>query len=215
MLRLKKHAEKPTLTITVDEAKDVPSDVFNLLTPKQARFIDEFLIDLNGTQAAIRAGYSKKTAQQIATENLSKPVIQAEIRRRQDELAEKCGITAEKIVSELGKLGFSNMGDYLKCNKDGDPYFDYEPLTPEQKAALAEVVVETYVEGKGKDAQTVKKVKFKLADKISALEKLGRHLGMFKDREPAGSSAGGVDRELLREFARLYMARQVKVIDVE
>jgi phage terminase small subunit len=116
----------------------------------------------------------------------------------------------------MAKIGFSNMGDYLKCNPGGDPYFDYESLTSEQKAALAEVTVESYVDGRGKDAQMVKKIKFKLADKLAALDKLGRHLGMFKEGGERGSYGGGVDQALIREFASRFMERQrvVKTIDI-
>jgi phage terminase small subunit len=165
------------------------------LTPKQRRFIDEYMIDPNATQAAIRAGYSKKTAKEIGCQLLTKLNIQEEIKRRQADLAAKFRITQEKIVAELAKLGFSNMGDYMKCTEGGDPYFDYASLTREQKAALEEVTVGSWI--KGKD-QLVKKIKFKLADKISALEKLGRHLGMFK--EEGQGSAGNVDRELIRSL---------------
>ncbi len=134
------------------------------------------------------------------------------IKRRQADLAAKFGVTQERVVAELAMLGFSNMADYLKCVEGGDPYFDYAGLTRDQAAALSEVTVETYVEGKGKDAESVKRVKFKLADKISALDKLGRHLGMFKEGGEGGS--GNVDRELIREFARLFTARQVKTIEI-
>jgi len=65
------------------------------LTPKQARFVQEYLIDLNATQAAIRAGYSERTAKQIATENLSKPIISKAIEAKQFELSEQTGYTLE------------------------------------------------------------------------------------------------------------------------
>jgi len=87
----------------------------------------------------------------------------------------KFRITQEKIVAEMAKIGFSNMGDYLKCSEDGDPYFDYPSLTPEQKAALDQVEVECWIEGEKK---LVKKIKFRLHDKLAALDKLGRHLGI-------------------------------------
>lgn len=79
------------------------------LTPKQQRFIDEYLLDLNATQAAIRAGYSHKTANRIATENLSKPVIKAEIDRRRSEMQQKLHITQEDIVKQLHSIGFANL----------------------------------------------------------------------------------------------------------
>ena len=70
------------------------------LTPKQQRFVDEYLIDLNGTQAAIRAGYSEKTAYSISSENLKKPEIQQAIAVRQKKLAEKRAWDMEKLVDE-------------------------------------------------------------------------------------------------------------------
>jgi phage terminase small subunit len=105
------------------------------------------------------------------------------------------------------------MGDYLKCSEGGDPYFDYASLTREQKAALEEVTVESSI--KGKD-ELVKKIKFRLHDKLAALEKLGRHLGMFKEGGERGSYGGGVDQALIREFGRLFLERQrkVKVLDI-
>jgi phage terminase small subunit len=183
------------------------------LTPKQLRFVHEYMIDLNATQAAIRAGYSKRTAQEQSSRLLSKAMVQEEIKRRQAELAAKFRITQEKVVAEMAKIGFSNMGDYLKCSEGGDPYFDYASLTREQKAALEEVTVESSI--KGKD-ELVKKIKFRLHDKLAALEKLGRHLGMFKEGGERGSYGGGVDQALIREFGRLFLERQrkVKVLDI-
>ena len=70
------------------------------LTPKQARFVEEYLVDLNATQAAIRAGYSERTARQIASENLSKPDIQQAIAARQKELADKRRWDMERLVEE-------------------------------------------------------------------------------------------------------------------
>lgn len=71
------------------------------LTPKQARFVDEYLIDLNATQAAIRAGYSARTAQQAGAENLSKPVIQAAIQAKQADRAARVELTTDFVVNEL------------------------------------------------------------------------------------------------------------------
>lgn len=74
------------------------------LTAKQQRFIDEYLVDLNATQAAIRAGYSEKTARVIGPENLSKPAVASEVARRQAKLAEKAGLTLESHLASLGDL---------------------------------------------------------------------------------------------------------------
>jgi phage terminase small subunit len=152
------------------------------LTPKQERFVAEYLIDLNATQAAIRAGYSEKTAAAIGSENLTKPEIAAAIADGRAKLASKAEVTAERVISELAKLGFANMADYMRAATNGDPYFDFAGLTRDQAAALQEVTVEDFVDGRGDDARDVKRVRFKLADKRAALVDLGRHLGIFKDK---------------------------------
>lgn len=152
------------------------------LAPKQARFVDEYLIDLNATQAAIRAGYSKRTAQVISSENLSKPIIAAAILDRQKALADKAGVTVDQVLAELAKIGFANMADYMRVGTDGDPYLDFSALSRDQAAALTEVTVEDFKEGRGEDARDVRRVKFKLADKRAALVDLGKHLGLFRDK---------------------------------
>jgi phage terminase small subunit len=149
------------------------------LTPKQVRFVQEYLIDLNAAQAAIRAGYSAKTARVIGHEILTKPEIAAAIEKAKAERAQRTRLTGDMVVDELRKIGFANMADYMKSTPQGDPYLDFSSLTRDQKAALSEVTVEDYVEGRGEDARAVKRVKFKLHDKRAALVDLGRHLGMF------------------------------------
>lgn len=81
------------------------------LTDKQKRFCDEYLIDLNATQAAIRAGYSKKTAEIIGFENLRKPKIQAYIASKQQSLQEKTEVTQEYVVNGLKKIA-------VRCTKE-------------------------------------------------------------------------------------------------
>lgn len=148
----------------------------NKLTPKQRRFIDEYLIDLNATQAAIRAGYSKKTAQQIGAENLSKPVIQAEIQKRQAKLQNKLEITQERVLQELAAIAFANGADFAKVVNIGSlPMVEMIPteeLTPEKLPAIAGIKANQYG------------VEVKLHDKVKALELLGKYLGTF-DGGPA------------------------------
>lgn len=152
------------------------------LTAQKLRFIDEYMIDLNGKQAAIRAGYSERTAESQASRLLRSVKVQAEVSKRQAERAERCEITADKVLKELAMLGFANMKNYMRTGSNGDPYLDFSNLTEEQTAALQEVTVEDYIDGRGEDAREVKRVKFKLADKRAALVDIGKHLGMFKER---------------------------------
>jgi phage terminase small subunit len=161
------------------------------LSPKQARFIDEYLVDLNATQAAIRAGYSARTARSIGQENLTKPDIAAAIEAAQRSQSARTGITADMVIAELAKIGFANMADYMKATPGGDPYLDFSALTRDQAAALQEVTIEDYVEGRGDNAREVKRVKFRLADKRAALVDLGRHLGIFINKHQYTGKDGG------------------------
>lgn len=164
------------------------------LTDKQKRFCDEYLIDLNATQAAIRAGYSQKTAEQTASRLLRNVKVQEYIAKRQKELSRSTEITQERVIKELALIAFSNNADYAHVvekklqveaggalvdvlDKDGKPvmYRTVEPvlteeLTEEQKRALAVIK-------KGRDGLEVKS-----CDKVKALELLGKHLGIFTDK---------------------------------
>lgn len=153
------------------------------LTPKQIRFVDEYLVDLNATQAAIRAGYSTKTAHVTGTENLGKPRIAEEISRRQKDLQRRTEVTQERVVTELARVAFADATDYARVEtrmikKDDGAEVSYQTVTlkntaelsPEQRAAISGI------------KQGANGIEVKLCDKIKALELLGRHIGMFNDK---------------------------------
>jgi phage terminase small subunit len=169
---------------------------------KQARFVEEYLIDLNATQAAVRAGYSAKTAAVIGYENLTKPHIAAAIATARSKQSERTALTADMVVRELA------MGDYMRVQPGGDPYLDFSRLTPDQTAALQEVTVDTYVEGHGEGAREVRRIKFKLGDKRTALVDLGKHFGVFLTKhEPAHAGKFEINVEELRERIAGRIAR--------
>lgn len=159
----------------------MPIDEYGL-TPKQRQFCDEYLIDKNATQAAIRAGYSVKTAGEQGSRLLANHKVRAYLAKKTETAAQKLGITHEKVLGELAKLSFSNMQDFIRTTSDGDAYIDLSELTRDQAAALTEVQVDDYVDGRGDDARDVKRIKIKLADKRAALVDLGKHLGLFVEK---------------------------------
>jgi len=166
------------------------------LSEKQKRFVAEYLIDLNATQAAIRAGYSAKTAQQQGSRLLSNVVVQEELSRQQSKVAQRLEITKERIVDELAKIGFANMLDYMRAGPDGDPYLDFSGLTRDQAAALSEVTVEDFKDGRGEDARDVRRVKFKLHDKKGALVDLAKMLGFIVEKhEHTGKDGAPIQTE--------------------
>ena len=153
----------------------------------------------------------------IGHENLTKPDIAAAIEKAKAKRAERTELTSDMVVDELRKIGFANMADYMKSTPLGDPYLDFSALTPAQTAALSEVTVEDYVEGRGEDARQVKRVKFKLHDKQAALVALARHLGMFdpKARQPPKVEVNIADvrASVLSRLARITAAQNAEAGD--
>jgi phage terminase small subunit len=151
-----------------------------LSNPKHERFAQALAQGSSASAAYVEAGYSKSDSNASRLSGNEK--VRARVGEILSEGAAKAGVTVQRIVDELAKVGFANMGDYLHATTGGDPFFVYDQLTDEQKAALSEVTVEDFKDGRGEDARDVRRIKFKLYDKLGALEKLGKHLGMFKDK---------------------------------
>lgn len=165
------------------------------MTARQQRFCDEYLIDLNATQAAIRAGYAEKRASEQAYQLLQKTTVQEYIQKRKADRVQRTEITQDMVLRELANIAFSNAADYAAVvekevmvegdngeaipvrDRDGKPvtYRTVEPvltsdLTEDQKRALSVIK-------KGRDGFEVKPY-----DKVKALELLGKHLGMWTDK---------------------------------
>ena len=144
------------------------------MTQKQKRFIEEYLIDLNATQAAIRAGYSPDSAADIGSENLRKPDIRMHIDKKMAERSKRTGVNADRVVMELAKLAFVNAADVINTE---DATLREDALV-EDTAAIQSVKVKVIPTQNGEGIER----EIKMADKIKALELLGKHLGMFKDK---------------------------------
>lgn len=145
------------------------------LTDKQQTFCDEYLIDLNATQAAIRVGYSTKTAKEIGCENLFKPNIRAYIDKAMAEGSKRTGVNADRVLMELAKLGFVNATDIINMNNATIK----DDANRDDTVAIASIKVKTVpVEGGGEITER----EIKLYDKTRNLELMGKHLGMFKDK---------------------------------
>ena len=159
------------------------------LPPKQLRFVQEYLIDLNGKQAAIRAGYSAKTAEVQASRLLSIAKVAEAVAEAQQARAERTQITADRVLAELAKIGFSDIrkaviwrANVIGMVEDGDgaqrlavtnevQLVDSDKLDDATAAAVAEI------------SQTAQGgLRIKLHDKKGALVDIGRHLGMFTDK---------------------------------
>jgi phage terminase small subunit len=184
----------------------------NELTAKQRAFVREYLIDMNATQAAIRAGYSEATAYSIGQENLKKPDVAAAIEAAMKNRAERTDITADMVLKELAKIGFADIRKAIKWygtlvteedNPDGGDVaviknvvtnnvqlISSDDIDDETAAAISEI---SQNQGGG--------IKLKLHDKRAALVDIGKHLGMFKEDNkgvaPVTIIIQGKDAEIL------------------
>ncbi len=165
---------------------DKPKNKGSGLTKKQEQFCKEYIIDLNATQAAIRAGYSKKTARIQASQNLAKVNIQQYLQTLMDKRSKKLELTAENVLKEISKLAFSNINRLYDENGNLMPV---NKLDNDVSASIQEVTQDEI-------GESVTKRKYKLADKRASLELLGRHLKLFTDKVDLG---GGTTVNIIKK----------------
>lgn len=145
------------------------------LTPKQQRFVEEYLIDLNATQAAIRAGYSEKTARDIGCENLAKPNIAKAIEEAQNKRTEQTQIDAAYVLKRLVEIDQMDVLDIMDDQMKIRPVNEWPKVWRQYVVNLENLELS---DGEG----CFKKIKW--PDKVKNLELLGRHVsvGAFKDK---------------------------------
>lgn len=143
------------------------------LSEQRQRFVDEYLIDLNGTQAAIRAGYSVKTAQEQASRLLSNVMVQQAIAKRMAERSKRTGINQDRVVLELAKVAFVKMTDIV------DDHGRIKGTATDDDLACIESI--KYKESDNEFGGSVER-EVKIGSKLKALELLGKHLGMWNDK---------------------------------
>lgn len=155
------------------------------LTSKQARFIDEYMIDLNATQACIRAGYSARTADRIGPELLGKTCVQSALSVRMKDREKRTEITQDKVIAELAKIGFA---DIRKAVEWGPEVMIVDEETGETAVSNGVALVPSVkidndtAAAISEISQTAQGIKIKLHDKRAALVDIGRHLGIFNDK---------------------------------
>lgn len=148
------------------------------LSPKQARFVSEYLIDLNGKQACIRAGYSENGATVQAVRLLANATVAAAVAEGKSRQLASADLSAARVLEELRRCAFIDARSFWDDDGELKPLKD---LTPEQGSALAgfEVIVKNAKAGDGQQ-DTVHKIK--LWDKPRNLEMLAKHFGLLVDK---------------------------------
>lgn len=143
------------------------------LSEQRQRFVDEYLIDLNGTQAAIRAGYSVKTAQEQSSRLLSNVMVQEAISKAMAARSKRTGVNQDRVVLELAKIAFVKMTDVVDSNGR-----IREDATDDDLACIESI---KYKESDNEFGGSVER-EVKIGSKLKALELLGKHLGMWNDK---------------------------------
>ena len=186
------------------------------LTPKQARFVEEYLTDLNATQAAIRAGYSAANADKIGSELLGKTRVKEAIDAAKVQRSEKTEITSERVLKEIAAMAFYDPADLVEIMRelkpgdepgegqcvievDGREYVMEGIASPRDIKKLPEAIRRAIV-GWGYDRN--QNFTIKLADKSKALDQLARHLSLYNDKLEVtglGALADRMERAVKRD----------------
>lgn len=151
------------------------------LTAKQTKFIQEYLVDLNATQAAIRAGYSAKTADVAGARLLRNVKVQSEISKKQEKLQKKTEISVERVIQEYMRIAFL---DPIKIWNEKGQIRSIHEMDEDTRRAIAGLEISSI----GNTLETLKKIK--LWDKPKALESLAKQLGMFIERREITGNVG-------------------------
>lgn len=195
------------------------------LTPKQRAFVREYLIDLNATQAAIRAGYAESGASVEGSRLLANAKIASAVEAAMKMRAQRTEITADRVLQELAKIGFSDIRKAVKWqsaliteedNPEGGDIAVIKTVVTNtvQMVASDEIDDDTAACISEVSQNATGGIKIKLHDKRAALVDIGKHLGMFKERvEHTGANGGPIET---KELSGYDLARRIaKLLDVK
>ena len=166
-----------------------------MLTPRQQRFVEEYLVDPNGHQAALRAGYAPRGARQTVTHLLKRPEVAQAIRRGMDARAERMRLDADRVLAELVRIAFADIGNLVDWGPDGVTLKPKQTVSADDRAAVAEVAAGAGRYGAGP--------RLRLHSKQRALDAIARHFGLYGKTahrlEPPRGHEGKSAREILKE----------------
>jgi phage terminase small subunit len=147
------------------------------LSERQQQFVTEYLVDFNAARAAIRAGYRPTSARATGSRNLRRPAVRAAIAAAQAPRLAALELSAEEVLRELARVARANLLDYMRIDDKGMPDVDLAGLTRDRAAAIRDIEVESFGEGK----RERRRIRFKMHDKLAALDRLARHYGLFRE----------------------------------
>ena len=174
------------------------------LNERQRAFVNEYLKDFNATQAAIRAGYSKKTAYSLGSENLKKAEIQEMLRERIKKREERTEITQDMVIKELAKIAFANVTDAVKIEAKGLNRVKVLPTNEMPDDIISAI---------GSIKEGPYGVEIKLHDKLRAHEDLGKHLGLFDNNASTSTQENNILDVIGQDTGEDVMANEIREIE--
>lgn len=134
------------------------------------------------TKAAVLAGWpDHKWPTKYGPKVLARPHVIKHLAAMREKIAAKYDISAERVLNEIAEIAFNKLGKFIRVNNEGEPSWDFTGATPEELAAIGELTVDVYQDGRGPSAQTVKKFKISERDRLAALTLLGKSMGLFAE----------------------------------
>lgn len=154
------------------------------LTGKQQLFVEEYLVDLNATQAAVRAGYSVRTARQVGCRLLTYVDIKAAIEAAIEERKKRITVTGDMVIAELALIAFAGMKDFVEIDEGGAiRAFPLDSLAEGKDRIIRKVREKRTIKSTAEGDQVLDSIyEFELVDKIKSLELLARHMGLLHDK---------------------------------
>lgn len=177
------------------------------LNPQERRFVDEFLIDLNGAAAARRAGYTEKSSRSIASKLLTKDNVVAAVQQAMQKRSERTFISQDRVLKEFARIAFSNMRDFARWGASGVDFKEAEEISEDDAACIKEINETTDEHGGS--------LKIKLHDKHPALVWLAKHLGLEGPGKEGLDISKLTDQEKLKLFKDAAFALEQKLGTVE
>lgn len=172
------------------------------LRPRQQRFLDEYLVDLNGSAAVLRSGFKTKYPESTAQKMLAVPSMNAALKERQAAMARRLEITQDNIARELAKIGFASSEDFYDADGNQLPW---RLISSRAKAAIKSIIIDETIEASSdpeKPPIVKRRTKFYLHDKRAALNDLAQHLGMYKHHIEIDDKRPSAEQQQLADQAR-------------
>ena len=152
------------------------------LTSMQLLAIDAYMKGSTMRDAMREAGYSEDLVQRSQENIFRNPAVIAEVEKRRKKIMQRNALTEDWIVQRLMDIAGSSVGELLVIDEAGNPHIDYSKMSPELQKSLSTLTIDEYTQGRGAGAQKMKKIKVQQADRLRALEMLGKILGMFTEK---------------------------------